>query len=335
MIINLVSSVIERWDMTGYGGYAATKAAIQSLTRGAAAAATFKTIVPAHVMEGIGASLLFSVLLMAGLAFILALCSEADAFVAASFSTIPMVGKLVFLTVGPAVDVKLFAMQAGIFGRKFAVRFAPLTFGVAIVVAIPLGVLAAWRQGKLLDRMVMAASVLGFSIPVFVTGYVLILTFSLGLGWFPVQGYKPMEEGILPFLRSITLPTLALSTVYIALIARITRTSVIEVMNEDFIRTARAKGLGERAVLLGHALRNAAVPIVTIIGVGVAMLIGGVVVTESVFNLPGLGRLVVEAVLARDYPVIQGLILMFALVYVLINLLVDVSYTIFDPRIRY
>ena len=209
------------------------------------------------------------------------------------------------------------------------------TIVVAIVVAIPLGVLAAWRQGKLLDRMVMAASVLGFSIPVFVTGYVLILTFSLGLGWFPVQGYKPLEEGILPFLRSITLPTMALSTVYIALIARITRTSVIEVMNEDFIRTARAKGLGERAVLLGHALRNAAVPIVTIIGVGVAMLIGGVVVTESVFNLPGLGRLVVEAVLARDYPVIQGLILMFALVYVLINLLVDVSYTIFDPRIRY
>ncbi|QIL80739.1 ABC transporter permease [Diaphorobacter sp. HDW4A] len=209
------------------------------------------------------------------------------------------------------------------------------TIIVAIVVAIPLGVLAAWRQGKLLDRMVMAASVLGFSIPVFVTGYVLILAFSLGLGWFPVQGYKPLEEGVLPFLRSITLPTLALSTVYIALIARITRTSVIEVMNEDFIRTARAKGLGERSVLLGHALRNAAVPIVTIIGVGVAMLIGGVVVTESVFNLPGLGRLVVEAVLARDYPVIQGLILLFALVYVLINLVVDVSYTVFDPRIRY
>ena len=187
----------------------------------------------------------------------------------------------------------------------------------------------------MLDRAVMAASVLGFSIPVFVTAYVLILTMSLGLGWFPVQGYKPLAEGVGPFLLSITLPTVALSTVYIALIARITRTSVIEVMNEDFIRTARAKGLNERGVLLGHALRNAAVPIVTIIGVGVAMLIGGVVVTESVFNLPGLGRLVVEAVLARDYPVIQALILLFALVYVLINLVVDVSYTLFDPRIRY
>ena len=209
------------------------------------------------------------------------------------------------------------------------------TIIVAIVVAVPLGVLAAWKQGKLLDRAVMAASVLGFSIPVFVTAYVLILTMSLGLGWFPVQGYKPLAEGVGPFLLSITLPTVALSTVYIALIARITRTSVIEVMNEDFIRTARAKGLNERGVLLGHALRNAAVPIVTIIGVGVAMLIGGVVVTESVFNLPGLGRLVVEAVLARDYLVIQALILLFALVYVLINLVVDVSYTLFDPRIRY
>lgn len=209
------------------------------------------------------------------------------------------------------------------------------TIVVAIVVAVPLGVLAAWRQGKLLDRAVMALSVLGFSIPVFVTGYVLILTLSLGTGWFPVQGYKPLSEGVWPFLRSIALPTMALSTVYIALIARITRTSVIEVMNEDFIRTARAKGLNERGVLLGHALRNAAVPIVTIIGVGIAMLIGGVVVTESVFNLPGLGRLVVEAVLARDYPVIQALILLFALVYVLINLVVDMSYTLFDPRIRY
>ena len=201
------------------------------------------------------------------------------------------------------------------------------TITVAIVVAVPLGVLAAWKQGKLLDRAVMAASVLGFSIPVFVTAYVLILTMSLGAGWFPVQGYKPLSAGLWAFLHSITLPTVALSTVYIALIARITRTSVIEVMNEDFIRTARAKGLDERGVLLGHALRNAAVPIVTIIGVGV--------VTEWVFNIPGLGRLVVEAVLARDYPVIQALILLFALVYVLINLVVDVSYTLFDPRIRY
>jgi len=209
------------------------------------------------------------------------------------------------------------------------------TIVVAILLAVPLGVLAAWRQGKLLDRAVMAVSVMGFSVPVFVTGYVLIWLLSLEWGWFPVQGYTPLNEGLWPFVQSITLPTLALSTVYVALIARITRTSVIEVMGEDYIRTARAKGVAEWSVMLGHALRNAAVPIVTIIGVGIAMLIGGVVVTESVFNIPGLGRLVVEAVLARDYPVIQGLILLFALVYVLINLAVDISYTLLDPRIRY
>ncbi|CAM3972331.1 ABC transporter permease [Bordetella tumulicola] len=209
------------------------------------------------------------------------------------------------------------------------------TITLSVLIAVPLGILAAWRQGKLFDRLVMATSVLGFSIPVFVTAYVLILFFSINLGWFPVQGYKPLSEGIWPFMRSLVLPTLALSTVYVALIARITRTSIIEVMGEDFIRTARAKGLRERSVLLGHALRNAAVPIVTIIGVGVALLISGVVVTESVFNLPGLGRLVVEAVLGRDYPVIQALILLFAFVYVLINLVVDTLYTVFDPRIRY
>ena len=209
------------------------------------------------------------------------------------------------------------------------------TITLSVLIAVPLGILAAWRQGKVFDRMVMATSVLGFSVPVFVTAYLLILFFSIKLGWFPVQGYKPLAAGVWPFLRSLVLPTLALSTVYVALIARITRTSIIEVMGEDFIRTARAKGLRERGVLLGHALRNAAVPIVTIIGVGIALLISGVVVTESVFNLPGLGRLVVEAVLGRDYPVIQALILLFAFIYVLINLVVDTLYTVFDPRIRY
>ena len=209
------------------------------------------------------------------------------------------------------------------------------TITLSVIVAIPLGILAAWRQGKLLDRAVMATSVMGFSVPVFVTAYVMILVFSLKLGWFPVQGYKPLSAGLWPFAQTLVLPTVALSTVYVALIARITRTSIIEIMGEDYIRTARAKGLRERSVLIGHALRNAAVPIVTIIGVGIAMLISGVVVTESVFNLPGLGRLVVEAVLARDYPVIQALILLFAFVYVLINLVVDALYTVFDPRIRY
>ena len=205
----------------------------------------------------------------------------------------------------------------------------------SVIVAVPLGVIAAWRQGTVLDRSVTAFSVLGFSVPVFVNGYLLILLFSISLGWLPVQGYKALTDGFLPFFERLILPTLALSTAYIALITRITRTSILEVMGEDYIRTARAKGLKEDSVLIRHALRNAAVPIVTIIGVGIAHLIGGVVVTESVFNLPGLGRLVVEAVLARDYPVIQGLILLFSFVNILINLVVDVLYTVIAPRIRY
>lgn len=209
------------------------------------------------------------------------------------------------------------------------------TMVLSVLVAVPLGVLAAARHGSLLDRGVMAFSVFGFSVPVFLKGYLLILLFSLYLGWLPVQGYKPMDQGFWAFAERLILPVIAMSASYIALIARIARTSILEVIGEDYIRTARAKGLKERAVLMQHALRNAAVPIVTIIGVGVAGLISGVVVTESVFNLPGLGRLVVESVLARDYPVIQGLILLFSFVYILINLTVDILYTVFDPRIRY
>lgn len=229
--------------------------------------------------------------------------------------------------------VPVSGMIADRIGPTVALGTAIIVFSV--IVAIPLGVMAAWRQGTLLDRSVTAFSVFGFSVPVFVNGYLLILLFSIVLGWLPVQGYRPLAAGFWPFFERLILPTLALSTAYIALITRITRTSVLEVMGEDYIRTARAKGVKESAVLIRHALRNAAVPIVTIIGVGIATLISGVVVTESVFNLPGLGRLVVEAVLARDYPLIQGLILFFSLTYILINLLVDVLYTVFDPRIRY
>ena len=219
------------------------------------------------------------------------------------------------------------------FGPSLALSIS--TIVLAVLVAVPLGILAAWQQGKPLDRMVMAVSVVGFSVPVFIIGYVLILVFARWLGWLPVQGYQPLSNGFWVFAQRLILPTLALSTAYIALIARIVRTSVIEVMGEDFIRTARAKGMGETAVLIRHALGNAAVPIVTIIGVSIAMLIGGVVVTESVFNIPGLGRLVLEAVLARDYPIIQALILLFSLIYVLINLVIDMLYSVLDPSIRY
>ncbi|WP_300058445.1 ABC transporter permease [uncultured Roseobacter sp.] len=206
----------------------------------------------------------------------------------------------------------------------------------AVVVAVPLGTIAAFRAGSLLDRVVMLFSVSGFSVPVFVLGYILIYTFSMSLKILPVQGYKsPFTEGLGPFLYHITLPTVTLSVIFIALIARMTRASVIEVLEEDYIRTARAKGQSELTILMRHALRNAAVPVVTVIGIGIALLIGGVVVTESVFNIPGLGRLVLDAVLARDYPIIQGLILFFSFIYIFINLMIDLSYTLLDPRIRY
>jgi peptide/nickel transport system permease protein len=212
---------------------------------------------------------------------------------------------------------------------------AALTIVIAVAVAVPLGVLAAWRFGGWLDRGLMAFSVLGFSVPIFVMAYLLIWLASLKLGWFPVQGYKRLAEGFGPYLYHLVLPSVTLSIIYIALIARVTRASVLETLGEDYIRTARAKGLPEVRVLTRHALRNAAVPIITVIGIGIALLIGGVVVTESVFAIPGLGRLTVDAVLARDFPTIQGVILLFSLVYVGINLLVDLSYVFFDPRIRY
>ena len=215
------------------------------------------------------------------------------------------------------------------------VSLATLTIIFAVFTAVPLGVLAAWRFGGWFDRMLMGFSVMGFSIPVFVLAYILIWIVSLKLGWLPVQGYKPISEGFWPFLRHLILPAITLSVIYIALIARVTRASVLEALGEDYIRTARAKGLPESRVLVRHALANAAVPIVTVIGIGIALLIGGVVVTESVYAIPGLGRLTVDAVLARDFPTIQGVILFFSAVYVVVNLLVDLSYVFFDPRIRY
>ncbi|MFM8766747.1 MAG: ABC transporter permease [Rubrivivax sp.] len=212
---------------------------------------------------------------------------------------------------------------------------AAITMTLAVAVAVPLGVMAAWRFGSWLDRGVMAFSVAGFSVPVFVSAYLLIWLFSLKLGWFPVQGYKRISGGVGPWLYHLLLPAFTLSLIYIALIARVTRASVLETLGEDYIRTARAKGLPEALVLKRHALANAAVPIATVIGIGIALLIGGVVVTESVYAIPGLGRLTVDAVLARDFPTVQGVILLFSFVYVLVNLLVDLSYVFFDPRIRY
>jgi peptide/nickel transport system permease protein len=215
------------------------------------------------------------------------------------------------------------------------ISLAALTTLFAVLVSVPLGVLAAWRFGGWFDRALMGFSVMGFSVPVFVLAYLLIWFVSLQLGWLPVQGYHRIADGFWPYLRHLILPSFTLSIIYVALIARVTRASVLEALGEDYIRTARAKGLPELRVLVRHALANAAVPIVTVIGIGVALLIGGVVVTESVYAIPGLGRLTVDAVLARDFPTIQGVILFFSFAYVLINLLVDLSYVFLDPRIRY
>jgi peptide/nickel transport system permease protein len=215
------------------------------------------------------------------------------------------------------------------------VSLAATTLVVAVVIAVSFGVLAAWKAGSLIDRALMVVSVLGFSVPVFVVGYLLIYVFSIHLRWLPVQGYAPIADGVWPWLERLILPSIALGLAYVALIARMTRTSMLEVLSEDYIRTARAKGVAPRPMLMKHALKNAGVPIVTVIGIGIALLIGGVVITETVFNIPGIGRLVVDAISKRDYPIIQGVILLFSGVYVVVNLLVDLSYTLIDPRIRY
>ena len=210
-----------------------------------------------------------------------------------------------------------------------------ITLILSIVIAVPMGVVAAWKAGSWIDRVLMGFAVFGFSVPVFVVGYVLAYVFALELELLPVQGYTPLSAGLWPWFENLILPSIALGCVYIALIARITRASMLEVLQQDYIRTARAKGLGQRPILFLHALKNAAIPIVTVIGIGMALLIGGAVVTESVFAIPGLGRLTIDAILRRDYPVIQGIVLLFSFIYVLVNLVVDLIYTLLDPRIRY
>ena len=232
------------------------------------------------------------------------------------YSGLP-VTTLIAQRVGPTIALTLFAM----------------VFSVAV--AVPLGVWAAWRQGSWIDRLIMLLSVSGFSMPVFWLGFLLVWVFAIQLSVLPVQGYQPMAAGPWQFLRHLILPALTLSLVYMALIARMTRASMLGVLKEDYVRTAFAKGLAPQRVLLGHALKAASLPVVTIIGVGFALLIGGAVVTESVFAVPGIGRLTVDAIVRRDYPVIQGVVLIISGVYVLLNLVIDLLYVALDPRIRY
>jgi peptide/nickel transport system permease protein len=215
------------------------------------------------------------------------------------------------------------------------ISLTALAMVISVGVGVPLGIIAAWRKGAWVDRVVMVIAVSGFSMPVFWLGFLLVYVFAISLHWLPVQGYRRLDEGLWPFLSHLILPAVTLSVVYLALIARMTRASMLTVLGEDYIRTAFAKGLAPRQVLIRHALKSASLPVVTIIGIGFALLIGGTVVTESVFALPGLGRLTVDAIIKRDYPVIQGVILVVSGVYVLINLVIDMLYVVLDPRIRY
>ena len=210
-----------------------------------------------------------------------------------------------------------------------------LTITFAVVFAVPMGIVAAWKAGTWIDRALMALAVLAFSLPVFLIGYLFIFGFSIKLAWLPVQGFRSISEGFVPFIKHLILPAVSGGLVYMALIARMTRATMLEVLGEDYIRTARARGVGNQRLLLRHALKNAAVPIVTTIGLGIALLLGGVIITESVFAIPGIGRLTVDSVLRHDYPVIQGIVLVVAAVYVFINLAIDLLYTVLDPRIRY
>ncbi len=237
------------------------------------------------------------------------------------------------------LGVSIFSQQP--VSRLIAQRVEPTlvltvaTVLIAVALALPLGVLAAWRAGGWFDKAVMSIAVAGYSAPVFVVAYLLVYVFAMTLQWFPAQGYVPLADGLWPCLRSVCLPAVTLAFLYMGLIARVTRASVLEILAEDYVRTARAKGLRQPQVLVRHALKNAAVPIVTVVGIGIASLLGGVVVTETVFNIPGLGRLAADAISRRDYPIVQALILLFAAIYAGINLLVDLSYLLFDPRISY
>jgi peptide/nickel transport system permease protein len=211
---------------------------------------------------------------------------------------------------------------------------ATTTMLLSIAVAVPLGTLAAWRHGTAVDRLVMGFSVLGFSVPVFVLGYALIYLFAIRLGWLPVQGYKPLSAGLGPFLHQLVLPSLTLSVIYVALIARITRASLLEVLGEDFVRTARAKGLAPGRILRAHTLRNAILPVITFAGIQAGQLVGGSIVVETVFAWPGIGRLAFEALLQRDYNLLLGVFFLTSIMVIAFNLVTDLVYSLVDPRIE-
>jgi peptide/nickel transport system permease protein len=206
---------------------------------------------------------------------------------------------------------------------------------IASAIALPVGILSAYKRGALFDQVATTFAMFAASIPSFWLGLILIQVFAVRYGWMPASGYGGPDASFLERLRHLVLPALALGIVSSALITRFTRASMLDVLNDDYVRTARSKGMGEWGVVMKHAFKNALIPVLTVIGLTAALLISGAVVTETVFSLPGIGNLVVSAVLRRDYPVIQGALLVIAALYVLINFLIDMLYLAIDPRVRY
>ena len=205
---------------------------------------------------------------------------------------------------------------------------------IAVAIALPVGILSAVKRGSVFDQIVVSLTMVAASVPSFWLGLLLIQFLAVGQGWFPVAGYGGPDASFLTRLHHLVLPAIALGIVNSALITRFTRAAMLDVLGDDYVRTARAKGAGEGRVILKHALKNALIPIITVIGLSIALLVAGAVVTETVFGLPGVGNLVVSAVLRRDYPVIQGALLVVAAIYVLINFVVDMLYILVDPRVR-
>lgn len=214
-------------------------------------------------------------------------------------------------------------------------QLGAMAFIIAVAIGVPLGVLSAVKRDRPLDWIANGLALAGISTPNFWLGIMMILLFSVQLGWLPPSGYVPLTEDWRQSLATTIMPAFVLGNSIAGVLMRHTRAAMLGALGQDYVRTARAKGVGQTGILFLHALKNAAVPIVTVIGLGIALLIGGAVITESVFAIPGLGRLTVDAILRRDYPIIQGVVLLFSFTYVLVNLCIDLLYTLFDPRIRY
>lgn len=206
---------------------------------------------------------------------------------------------------------------------------------IALVIGIPAGMISASRHNSILDYSVMLISLIGVSMPIFWLGVMLVLYFSVGLGWFPATGMGTISEGLIPYLKHLVLPAVTLATIPMATFARITRSSMLEVLSQEYIKTARAKGVSEFLVISKHAFKNSLTPILTVLGMQISMLLGGAVLTETIFSWPGMGRLIVDAIDKRDFVVVQGTVLFIAIIFVVVNLLVDMLYKVVNPRVNY